>query len=288
MSSAGHGTLKTANARVPSPMHLGPPFAREFRLVEALRTANGRLAGSVAHDFNNLLTVILGNCDLLLTALGPHDPHRAQVAEILRAGTSAAGLTRQLLAFSRKEIVQPALLDLNVVVADMRAMLGRLIPEGVKIVLRLGPAPATVRADRARVEQVVLNLAVNARDAMPEGGTLTITTGHVGLDAITGTKHLALTPGPYVVLTVADTGTGMKPEVAARLFEPFFTTKAPGKGTGLGLAIVQGIAADAGGSVGVSTSIGTGTSFKVYFPKAGAEAPVEASRRGKGESGRPC
>ena len=239
--------------------------------------AIGRLAGGVAHDFNNLLTVILGFCELLLADLDPDDPRQADIAEIQKAGTSAAGLTRQLLAFSRKEIIEPTLLDLNVVVADMRAMLGRLIGEDVKVVLGLRPELAPVKADRGQVEQIVMNLAVNARDAMPKGGTLTIETANVELDEHYAKTHLAVKPGPYVALTVTDTGTGMTPQVQARLFEPFFTTKEVGKGTGLGLATVHGIVTRSGGSVNVYSEVGRGTSFTVYFPRAdAAEMVVDA------------
>ena len=246
---------------------------RQAQKMEAI----GRLAGGVAHDFNNLLTVILGHCELLLADLDPDNPRRADITEIQKAGASAAGLTRQLLAFSRKEIIELTLLDLNVVVADMRAMLGRLIGEDVTVVLGLPPERAAVKADRGQVEQIVMNLAVNARDAMPRGGTLTIETANVELDEHYAKTHLSVTPGPYVVLTVTDTGTGMTPQVQARLFEPFFTTKEPGKGTGLGLATVHGIVARSGGSVNVYSEVGRGTSFKVYFPRAdAAEMVVDA------------
>ncbi|MDP9323837.1 MAG: PAS domain S-box protein, partial [Acidobacteriota bacterium] len=230
--------------------------------------AIGRLAGGVAHDFNNLLTAILGYCELLLADLGPTDPHQTDVVEIQKAGERAAELTRQLLAFSRKQIIEPTLLDLNTVVADMQSMLGRLIEEDVNVVLALRPEPARVKADRGQVEQIVLNLAVNARDAMPGGGTLTIETANVELDEHYATAHFSVKPGAYVVLTVTDTGVGMTPLVQARLFEPYFTTKEPGKGTGLGLATIHGIVTRSGGSVQVYSEVGKGTSFKVYFPRA--------------------
>jgi CheY-like chemotaxis protein len=249
--------------------------------------AVGRLAGGVAHDFNNLLTAILGYCELVLEDVSQNDSLRADIMEIQKAGTRAAGLTRQLLAFSRKQIIEPTLLDLSSVVTDIRAMLGRLIGEDVKIVLSLRHESALVKADRGQVEQVVMNLAVNARDAMPKGGTLTIETANVELDEHYASTHLAAKPGPHVVLAVTDTGTGMTPEVQARLFEPFFTTKEPGKGTGLGMATVHGIVTQSGGSVGVYSEVGKGTSFKVYFPRADsaemvvdAPAPVARPRAG--------
>ena len=235
--------------------------------------AIGRLAGGVAHDFNNLLTVILGYCEVVLEDLGPDDARRTDIAEIQKAGERAAGLTRRLLAFSRKQIIEPTLLDLNVVVSEMRAMLERLIGDNVIVVIGPRPEPARVKADRGQVEQIIMNLAVNARDAMPTGGTLTIETANVELDGHDATTHGALKAGPHVVLTVTDTGTGMTPDVQSRLFEPFFTTKEPGKGTGLGLATVQGIVMQSSGSVTVHSAVGKGTSFKVYFPRAAAGRP---------------
>jgi PAS domain S-box-containing protein len=232
--------------------------------------ALGRLAGGVAHDFNNLLTVILGFSELLLAERDADDPRRPDIAEIHRAGLRAAGLTRQLLAFSRKQIIEPTLLDMNVVVGDLRGMLGRLIGEDVEVQLRLGPKVAPVMADRGQIEQIIMNLAVNARDAMPKGGRLTIETANVELDEHYAKTHLALTPGGYVALTVTDTGVGMTPEVQARLFEPFFTTKEPGKGTGLGMATVYGIVTQSRGSIGVYSEVGGGTSVKVYFPRTSA------------------
>ncbi|MDQ3517497.1 MAG: response regulator [Gemmatimonadota bacterium] len=258
----------------------------QFRQSQKME-AMGRLAGGVAHDFNNLLTVILGNSELLLADLAPDDPHQSDIAEIQKAGERAAGLTRQLLAFSRKQIIEPTLFDLNVVVADMLKMLGRLIGEDVKVVLATRSEPSLVEADRGQMEQVVMNLAVNARDAMPKGGTLTIATGIATLDEHDARTQLSVKPGDYVVLTVTDTGTGIAPEVQARLFEPFFTTKEVGKGTGLGLATVHGIVTGGGGGIRVSSEVGKGTSFKVYFPRAkatkiSAEPPPRVARPREG------
>jgi two-component system cell cycle sensor histidine kinase/response regulator CckA len=238
--------------------------------------AIGQLAAGVAHDFNNLLTVILGFCELLLEDLDPAEPRHADIVEIQRAGERAAGLTRQLLTFSRKEIVEPTLLDVNAIVANMRVLLGRLIGEDVAIVLKPGSAVATVKADRGQLEQIVLNLAVNARDAMPKGGTLTIETCNVARGHCPPAVCVAVTADQCVALKVTDTGTGMPPEVLARLFEPFFTTKAVGKGTGLGLASVHGIATRSGGAITVDSKIGRGTSFTVYFPAASGVEPALA------------
>jgi two-component system cell cycle sensor histidine kinase/response regulator CckA len=238
--------------------------------------AIGRLAAGVAHDFNNLLTVILGYSGLLLADLDPHEQRHADVAEIQKAGARAAGLTRQLLIFSRKQVVVPTRLDLNVVMIDMRTMLGRLIREDVKVMLGLAPELAAVTADRGQVEQIIMNLAVNAQDAMPRGGILTLETANIELDEHHAKSHLGVEPGQYVVLTVTDTGTGITPQVRARLFEPFFTTKEVGRGTGLGLATVHAIVTRSGGSVDVYSEVGNGTSFKVYFPRAdGADVVAE-------------
>jgi two-component system, cell cycle sensor histidine kinase and response regulator CckA len=228
--------------------------------------AVGRLAGGVAHDFNNLLTAILGYCELLLADLDPDDPHRADILEIRKAGARSAGLTRQLLSFSRKQIIEPTLLELGQVVAEVLAMLGPLIGEDVNVVIDLEPHLALVKADRGQVEQIIVNLAVNGRDAMPKGGTLTVQTANITLDERDVKNRIGVVPGPYVVLTVSDTGSGMTREVQARMFEPFFTTKGPTQGTGLGLATVHGIVARIGGSIAVNSEIGRGTTFKIYFP----------------------
>ncbi len=239
--------------------------------------AVGRLAGGIAHDFNNLLTVILGFCELLLGGGEDDEARTLDVTEIQKAATRAAGLTSQLLAFSRKQIIEPRVLDLNVILDDMRPMLARLIRENVKIVLGLPPRLGCVKADRGQVEQVVLNLVLNAQDAMPHGGTLTIDTANIDLDEPYAAAHADLNAGPYVLLTVTDTGIGMAPDVMQHLYEPFFTTKEPGKGTGLGLATVHGIVARHEGAVTVYSEVGWGTSFSVYFPRVGElTAPREA------------
>ncbi len=235
--------------------------------------AIGQLAGGVAHDFNNLLTVILGFCELLLAERPADDPGRADIVEIQKAGILAASLTRQLLSFSRKEIITPTRLDLNVVAADMQPMLSRLIGEHVTTVLDLRPGLAPVKADRGQVEQVILNLAVNARDAMPNGGTLTIATANAELDEQAAATH-GVTPGSYVALIISDSGAGMTAQVQAHLFEPFFTTKEKGKGTGLGLATVHSIVTRCRGSVAVASEVGRGTSFTVFLPQEHAAEPV--------------
>jgi PAS domain S-box-containing protein len=245
--------------------------------------AIGQLAGGVAHDFNNLLTVILGYCELLLTDATADDSRRDDLQEIQKAGTSAASLTAQLLAFSRKQLIEPRVLDLNAVVAEMSRMLQRLVGDDIEVVLHLAEDLGSVRADPGQLHQVLMNLVVNARDAMPSGGQLTIETVHVDLDHTDAGGHLAVVPGAYVVLAVSDTGTGMTPEVQTRLFEPFFTTKDPGKGTGLGLASVYGIVKQSEGSIGVYSEIGRGTTFKIYFPRIADPAermtPTQAATR---------
>ncbi|MCX6633055.1 MAG: ATP-binding protein, partial [Candidatus Solibacter sp.] len=227
----------------------------------------GRLAGGVAHDFNNLLTVINGYSDLLLKGLGPEDASRASLMEIRKAGDRAAGLTRKLLAFSRKQLVQPKALDLNLVVMEAETMYGRLVGEDIELITRLGTGIGEVMADAGQMHQVLMNLVVNARDSMPNGGTVTIETKNVDADETFVDRIPELAPGPYVYLGITDTGTGMSDEVKQHLFEPFFTTKEPGKGTGLGLATIYGIVHQSGGWIGATSEPGHGTTFHIYLPR---------------------
>ncbi|MDZ4258671.1 MAG: PAS domain S-box protein [Gemmatimonadales bacterium] len=227
----------------------------------------GRLAAGIAHDLNNLLTVINATADLASTTLSEDDPLRTDLQDIHRAGDRAAALTRQLLAFSRKEIVKPDVLDLSTVVADLQGMLPRLIGEDIGVVVVPAKELGSVLADRGQIEQVILNLAVNARDAMPTGGTLTITTQDVELDEAFAARHPSVVSGPHVMLAVSDTGVGMDEATRMRIWEPFFTTKEPGKGTGLGLSTVYGIVKQSGGSIWVDSELGRGTTFTIYLPR---------------------
>jgi len=242
---------------------------RQAQKMEAV----GRLAGGVAHDFNNLLTVITGRSQLLLLKLPPESPLHRDIELIEETAHRASALTRQLLAFSRKQILQPRVVDLNEVVRGMEAMLGRLIAEDIQLTTRLEPTAGCVRADPAQIEQMIVNLIVNARDAMPLGGQLTIETSRVELDQASAHRQVGVRPGPYVRLVVRDTGVGMDAVTKAHLFEPFFTTKGPGKGTGLGLATVYGIVTQSGGVIGVESEPGQGAVFTIDLPRA--EAPAE-------------
>jgi len=236
---------------------------RQVQKMEAV----GQLAGGVAHDFNNLLTVITGRTELLLLRLAADDPQRRDVELVRKTADRAAALTQQLLAFSRKQMLQPRVLDLNGVVAGMAQMLKPLIGETIELVTSLDPVLGRVKADPAQIEQIVLNLAVNARDAMPQGGRLTIETGNVELDSTFAETHPGSSAGPHTMLSVRDTGTGMSPDVQAHLFEPFFTTKGVGKGTGLGLATVYGIVKQHGGYIRIESAPGAGTAVRIYFAR---------------------
>jgi PAS domain S-box-containing protein len=237
--------------------------------------AIGQLAGGVAHDFNNLLTVINGYSDLALRKLGTDDDLRKPLSEISKAGVRATALTRQLLAFSRRQMLQAKVLDLNSVVTEMDTMLQRLIGEDMDIVTLLKPSLGQIKADPGQLEQVLLNLVVNARDAMPRGGKITIETGHAYLDEAYAREHAGVRTGHYIVLTVSDTGTGMDAETQKRIFDPFFTTKEVGRGTGLGLATVYGIVKQSEGSIWVYSEVGTGTTFRVYLPRVDEVAEGE-------------
>jgi signal transduction histidine kinase len=228
--------------------------------------AVGVLAGGIAHDFNNLLTVINGYSELVLTALPADHPQRANLAEIRRAGERAATLTAQLLAFSRRQILLLQVVNLNTLVHETGILLRRVLGEEVEIVLRLQPDLRVVQADPGQLGQVLLNLAANARDAMPAGGSLTVETANVDLDA--GCTCLVLAPGPHVMLAVSDTGIGIDAATQSRIFEPFFTTKEQGKGTGLGLSMVYGVVRQSGGDVLVCSEPGHGTTFKIFLPSA--------------------
>lgn len=255
------------------------------RLADQLRQSQkmqavGELAGGIAHDFNNLLMVMKGHAEMLLDQIPALSPVRHSVEQMQQAAERAEGLTRQLLAFSRRQVLQPRVLDLNEVVGGMIKMVSRVIGENIELAFLPGSNLARVKADPSQMEQVVLNLVVNARDAMPGGGRLTIETSNVEIDRSYGARHAGMAAGPYVMVIVSDTGSGMDAATQARIFEPFFTTKGPGKGTGLGLATVYGVVKQSGGFIWVYSEVGRGTTFKIYLPQviAEVEKPAEARK----------
>jgi len=246
-----------------SERHLLEQQLRQATKMEAV----GRLAGGVAHDFNNLLMVIKGHTELLMSELPPSDGMSRKIMQIDRAADRAAALTKQLLAFSRMQVLQPRVMNLNGVVEDMGRLLPRLIGEDIELAIRTEANLGAIRADASQMEQIIMNLAVNARDAMPVGGRLIIETSNAELDRTYNSTHPIVKPGRYVLLAISDTGTGMNAETQAHIFEPFFTTKEPGKGTGLGLATVYGVVKQSGGFIWVYSEVGKGTSFKIYLPR---------------------
>ena len=260
--------LEESNRRLDEALH-----HTENQLVQSQKLeAVGRLAGGISHDFNNLLTVILGYTDISKRNLKEGDPLLRNLEEISKASERAASLTRQLLAFSRKQVMQPKVFDMNTVVSDLRKMLRRMIGEDVELRVSLEPELGNIKADPVQLEQVIMNLVVNARDAMPKGGKLSIETSNIYLDEAYAREHVSVVPGEYVMLAISDTGCGMDEETRQQIFEPFFTTKEPGKGTGLGLSMVYGIVRQSGGNIWVYSEEGTGTTFKIYFPRVTAAA----------------
>lgn len=239
--------------------------------------ALGRLAGGVAHDFNNCLTVIMGYTQVVLNELGATHPLASKMLETQKAGAQAAQLIRQLLAFSRKQTMDPRVIDLNMVVDNLRDMLPRLAGERITFIFNQQPSLGHVKADHGQLDQVIMNLVANARDAMPEGGTLTVETADCTLDAGHDPPGLNLPPGPYVTLAVSDTGCGMDEKTQAEIFEPFFTTKGEGKGTGLGLSVVHGIVTQSGGGISLDSEVGRGTTFTIYLPRTGEPLTREAA-----------
>ena len=282
--------VETAGAGVTHFVAIKSDITREKTLQAQLRQAQkmeavGQLAGGVAHDFNNMLTAILGYCELLLDSTPPDDPRRSDIAEIRATGDRAAGLTRQLLAFSRRQILAPRTVDLNRVVRDIEGLLRRVLSDEVTLVTALGQEPVMARIDIGHLEQALVNLAVNASDAMPEGGTLRISTGSEDIDSAFVGRHPGAREGRFAYLRVTDTGIGMTPEVQSHMFEPFYTTKPQGKGTGLGLSTVYGFIKQSQGYIWAKSAPGQGTTFTLHLPLgepiARPEAPADRAARGR-------
>ncbi len=261
---------------------------RDQELMQSQKLeAIGRLSGGVAHDFNNLITGIIGITEEVRNQLGPESPHQADLDEVIKAGQKASTLTRQLLAFGRKQVVSQKVLNMNNVIVDMNRMFQRLLGEDMEVTTHLDPRLGTIKADQGHLEQVLVNLMLNARDAMPSGGRIQLQTANVELDADYVKRHFNIPPGPYVCLTIADSGTGMSPDILDHIFEPFFTTKEQGKGTGLGLATVYGIVKQNNGDISVYSELAKGTTFKIYLPRVSEIAEFErrGPLRGSGPGG---
>jgi signal transduction histidine kinase len=249
----------------------------EKKLLQAQKMeAIGQLSGGIAHDFNNLLSVIIGYSEVLEKELPPGQELQKHLEQIKKAGEKAALLTRQLLAFSRQQVLQARVIDLNAAVLEVEKMLRRLISENIEVCSKLDASLGSIHADPGQMSQIIINLAVNARDAMPNGGRLTIETANMEIDDDYARLHASPHPGPYVMLTVSDTGTGIDAATQARIFDPFFTTKEVGKGTGLGLSTVYGVVKQSGGFISVYSEVGHGTTFKIYFPRVGPAQQLES------------
>ncbi len=264
----------------PAVMSIARDVRSRRRLEEDVRQAQrmeaiGRLAGGVAHDFNNLLTVINGYCDILLERVEEGSPLRGDLEEIGAAAVKASGLTRQLLSFSRRQVLQPRMVEVNALIANMQSLLDRLLGEQVKVTFAPGPGVGAVRADPVQIEQVIVNLAINARDAMPSGGAISIRTESLVVKPYFLERQAEMAPGRYVVIVVSDTGHGMDEATVSRIFEPFFTTKPAGEGTGLGLATVYGIVRQSRGHISVDSAPGAGTTFRIFLPELPPRAAEE-------------